>query len=209
MVCLLLLFGTASESSRCIIAESLKDFIRKYDLNAFVSKWDDPFSVWSRSVDIVVSPPSTSFYDLLSCGINPICIRDVVPPRENHVITESDDNNPILDYVYRPKSVDEILETINSGKVPDLSKGVEEVLEAQAGISIAKNSISNITTAMRSLTKSRRSAVVKSRCLLPFVYEPFNRRVSTTFPPTITSLTLRDASSFDRKPHRCDRTMIR
>ena len=169
MVCLLLLFGTASESSRCIIAESLKDFIRKHDLNAFVSKWDDPFSVWSRSVDIVVSPPSTSFYDMLYCGINPICIRDVVPPRENHVITESDDNNPILDYVYRPKSVDEILGTINSEKVPDLSSGVEEILEGQAGISIAKNSISNIATAIRSLPKNRRSTVVRSRRLLPFV----------------------------------------
>jgi hypothetical protein len=145
------------------------DFIRKYDLSAVVSKWDDPFSVWSRSVDIVVSPPSTSFYDMLSCGINPICIRDVVPLRENHILTESDDNNQILSHIYRPKSVDEIVETIHSGKVPDLSKGLEEILEGQAGISIAKNSISNIVTAIGSLPKNRRSPVVRSRRLLPFV----------------------------------------
>ena len=145
------------------------DFIRKYDLNAVVSKWDDPFSVWSRSVDIVVSPPSTSFYDLLYCGMNPICIRDVVPLKEKHILTESDDNNQILSHIYRPKSVDEIVETIHSGKVPDLSKGAEEILEGQAGISIAKNSISNIATAICSLPKNRRSAVVRSRRLLPFV----------------------------------------
>jgi hypothetical protein len=145
------------------------NFIRKHELNAVVSKWDDPFLVWARSVDIVVSPPSTSFYDMLYCGMNPICIRDVVPLREGHILTESDDNNQILDYVYRPKSVDEILETINGGKVPDLSEGVEEILEEQVGRSIAKNSISNVATAIRSLPKSRRSAVVRSRCLLPFV----------------------------------------
>jgi hypothetical protein len=144
-------------------------FIRKYDLNVLLSKWDDPFSVWSRSVDIIVSPPSTSFYDLLYCGINPICIRNVVPARESHIVTESDDNNPILDYVYLPKSTDEILETINNGKVPDLSEGVDKILEGQAGISVAKNSISNIVTAIRSLPKSKSSAVVRSRCLLPFV----------------------------------------
>jgi hypothetical protein len=145
------------------------DFIRKYDLNAFISKWDDPFSVWSRSVDIIVSPPSTSFYELLYCGINPICTCDVVPARENNILTDSDDTNPILNYVYRPKSTDEILETINNGKVPDLSEGADKILEQQAGISVAKNSISNIVTAIRSLPKSRSSAVVRSRCLLPFV----------------------------------------
>ena len=144
------------------------DFIRKHDLHAVVSKLDDPFSVWVRGVDIVVSPPSTSFYDMLYCGINPICIRDVVSLRRDHVLTESDDNNQILKYVYCPESMDEILETINSGKVPDLSRGVEEVLEGQAGISVAKNSISNTIAAICSLPKNRTS-FFKSRCLLPLV----------------------------------------
>jgi hypothetical protein len=144
-------------------------FIKEQGIDAVVSKWDDPFSQWLNEVDIIVSPPSTSFYDMLSRDIHPICIRDVVLRRMNHVLTESDDYNQILDYVYCPKSFDEIIETIKSGKVPDMSEGVEGILEGQAGLSIAKNSISNIVAALVGLPKKTPPANAGLRCLLPLV----------------------------------------
>lgn len=144
-------------------------FVKESGLNVTVSKWDDPFTVWLREVDIVVSPPSTGFYDMLYCGIHPICMSDVFPRRADHVLTESDDNNQILDYIYRPKSVDEIIETIHSGKVPDLSKGVEKVLEGQVSLSIVKNSISNIVKSLSDLPKRTKIANIRFRFFLPLV----------------------------------------
>jgi hypothetical protein len=144
-----------------------EDFVKKQGLNVTVSKYDDPFSVWLREVDIVVSPPSTSFYEMLYYGISPICTRDVCSRRADHVLTESDDNNQILNYVYCPKSVDEIVDTINNGKVPELSEGSEKILEGQVGLSIMKNSISNIVESLACFSGDTRMNVVKLRHLLP------------------------------------------
>ena len=142
-------------------------FIKKHGLNVVLAKWDDPFTLWMNDVDIIVSPPSTCFYEILSQNMHPICTRDVIPHRANHVLTESDDNNQILNFVYCPESVDEIVEAINSRKIPDMSEGVSEILEGQTGLSIAKNAITNIALALRNLTKNKQLATTGLRRLLP------------------------------------------
>ena len=62
-----------------------------------------------------------------------------------------------------------IIDTINSGKVPDLSEGAEKTLEGQVGLSIVKNSISNIVVALGDLSKNSRKNVARLRHLLPLV----------------------------------------
>lgn len=106
-------------------------FIKKHGFSASVAEWAEPFSAWLSGVDYVVAPPSTSFYDIFAHGKRPICIRDIVSHRANHVLTESDDNNEIMNYVFQPRSVAEIITAIETETVPYDSAGVEAVLEGQ------------------------------------------------------------------------------
>ncbi len=135
--------------------------IRSNNLNATVSCWDDPFSLWLSSVDYIVSPPSTSFYDIFAHNKRPICIDDIIPKRATHVLSESDDNNEILNYVFRPKTVTELVGAIESGVIPDHSKGVESILESQAATAIADNSIGNIATQLSNITPTEPSLMVR------------------------------------------------
>ncbi len=135
--------------------------INTNQLKATVSRWDDPFSLWLNDVDIVVSPPSTSFYDIFAHNKRPICIGDIVPKRATHVLSESDDNNEILNFVFRPKSVTELVDAIESGVIPDYSKGVESILDGQTATNIAHSSISNIATVLSNLISTKPSLAVR------------------------------------------------
>lgn len=124
-------------------------FVKKYRLDARLDAWDSPFSSWLGEVDYIVGPPSTSYYDILAQGGRPICTDKIVAKRSDHILTESDDNNQILDYVYRPESLNELLDTIKTNRAPPLASGFEKVLEGQAGLSIAAVSIDNILATLR------------------------------------------------------------
>lgn len=132
-------------------------FIEKYRIRAKVYKWDAPFASWLGEVDYIIGPPSTSFYDVLAQGRRPICTDKIVAKRANHVLTESDDNNQILRYVYRPDSLDELLESIREDRVPDVASGFKEVLEGQTAPSIAADSLANIFGALDEMTRPGKS----------------------------------------------------
>jgi hypothetical protein len=125
-------------------------FVKKYGIKARIFKWDMPFAAWLSEVDYIISPPSTSFYDIIAQGRTPICTDRIVAKRAEHILTESDDNNQILRYVYRPASLNELLESIKEDRIPDLADGYSAVLEGQAALSIAGDSIRNIFDALGS-----------------------------------------------------------
>jgi hypothetical protein len=129
-------------------ASQWRSFVEKYGITARVFKWDAPFAAWLGEVDYIVGPPSTSFYDILAQGRKPICTDRIVSKRAGHILTESDDNNQILQYLYRPASLQELLEAIREDRIPEVLDGYSAVLEGQSALSIAGDSVRNIFDAL-------------------------------------------------------------
>lgn len=121
---------------------------RKSDIKINITPWDEPFTHWLHGVDVVVTPPSTSLYDIFYLGKAAIVISDIVQSRSNHTLTESDDNNQILEGVCRPKSIQEALSIIDSGKIFFNKEIVSLRLLEQVGSDIAENSTTNIIRAI-------------------------------------------------------------
>ena len=122
--------------------------IKRLKIKISISPWDEPFGHWLQEVDFIVTPPSTSLYDIFFHGMAPIVTNNIVSSRTNHILTESDDNNQILEGAYCPVSVADIVATIESGKVPFDKEIIEQRLMEQVAKDIADNSISNILIAL-------------------------------------------------------------
>ncbi len=135
----------------------------KLKLNFKVSQWDEPFSHWLQNVDVVVTPPSTSLYDVFFHGKKAIVTSDLVPTRANHVLTESDDNNQILEGTCRPKTVEEVLGRIDSMDVPSDKAIVDQCLYEQVAADIAADSIRNILKALPELRPAIRQSPQQNR----------------------------------------------
>jgi hypothetical protein len=124
----------------------------KLKLNMQVSQWDEPFGHWIQDLDVIVTPPSTSLYDVFFQGKKAIVINNVVPRRKEHILAESDDNNQILEATCRPTSVEEVIAIIESGDVPVDQDLVDQRLHEQVAVEIASHSIENILKAVKEMT---------------------------------------------------------
>lgn len=127
---------------------------KKLNLNIKISSWDEPFGHWLQGLDFIVTPPSTSLYDAFYHGKTPIVTSEIVPARANHILTESDDNNQILQGVCRPKSVQEVISLIASGHIPFDKKIIELRLLEQVGADVAAHSTKNIINAISEMIGS-------------------------------------------------------
>lgn len=121
---------------------------QKLNIKITVSPWDQPFGHWLQGVDMIVTPPSTSLYDIYFQGKVPIVTSNVVRSRADHILTESDDKNQILEGTCRPESVQEIVALIDSGKVPFDKEIVDLRLLEQVAADIADKSIANVLAAL-------------------------------------------------------------
>lgn len=116
-----------------------------------VSRWDEPFGHWLEEVDVVVTPPSTSLYDVFFHNKRALLIDKIVPARAGHLLTESDDHNQILDGACRPASVDEVIARIAADDVPVDRALVDQRLHEQVAAEMAGNSIKNVIAAIAEL----------------------------------------------------------
>ncbi len=109
-----------------------------------LAPWDQPYIHWVNSVDYVVGPVSTSFYDCMVAGRKPLCTVDIAPHRQNHILAGGDDENPILNYVGRPKTMDELVQMISlKPKLEplDFPPGLLEILYQEANYPECSNSL--------------------------------------------------------------------
>jgi hypothetical protein len=132
---------------------------KKLGLKITVSDWDVPFSHWLAQTDYIVTPPSTSLYDIFYHGQHPIVIDKLVPSRANHTLAQSDDNNSILEAVCRPTTIEELIRRIETDDIPHNQTIVHECLQQQVGSAIASESIANIIGAIEEFLPLQGKAV--------------------------------------------------
>lgn len=123
---------------------SWNELVKHYNLPVTLAPWDQPFMHWLKQIDHVVGPSSTSFYDCFVAGKSPISIQDISSNRGEHLIEGSEENNPIYDFVSRPKSIEELLEILSvkpETQFPPISEEVLELLKQQTNYPDSAKSI--------------------------------------------------------------------
>ncbi|MGE3974334.1 MAG: hypothetical protein AB7F59_07415 [Bdellovibrionales bacterium] len=115
-----------------------------------LAPWDQPFMHWLNSVGHIVSPPSTSFYDAFVLKKKPICYELLNPHRKHHCIAGSDDENPILQYVYRPETSKEVIRFLEEPVfVEKIEPAVEELLFKETNYPYSQGSLDEIVKLCR------------------------------------------------------------
>jgi len=91
--------------------------INRNSIPLIISEYGQPFTHWLSGIDLVLSPPSTTFYDYSILGKSAILTDRICASRLNHASVVSDDFDPIFDHFKRPNSINETLELINNYKI--------------------------------------------------------------------------------------------
>jgi len=124
--------------------------INKKQLNVSLAHWCVPFAHWIKSLDYVIGPASTSFYDAYVAGVEPICTRNIDATRNYHVNQLCEENGALMQHVAHPGSIDELIEIIESGVKPhQILPEIEDVLKKETNFPESRKSISKVVATCR------------------------------------------------------------
>ena len=102
-----------------------------------------PVARWLEELDYVVGPPSTCFYDAVMLGKIPICISELDKRRMANIGELWEDNNRLMAHVFKPGSLKEMLEYIDSDK-SKVAKELLYILEDEADFPECSKSLSRV-----------------------------------------------------------------
>ena len=103
-----------------------------------------PIAHWLVNFDYVVGPPSTSFYDAVMLGITPICINNLDPRRKDSIDELWEDNNNLMPFLYKPESLEHLLDYIKNGSSNIVSKEILDVLSEEADFPLCTTSLDQV-----------------------------------------------------------------
>ncbi len=140
-----------------------KNLLERCNLNAEISDPRLPIANWLKSVDYIVGPPSTSFYDAVMLGVTPISICSLDPRRKENIGELWEDNNRLMEHIFKPRTIEELLNYINKGIRNFNSGEILNVLKDEADYPACSRSLDkvvSICTADVQTTKNRKLALV-------------------------------------------------
>ena len=139
-----------------------------------ISDYGEPFAHWLKNIDIVLSPPSTTFYDCALLGKHAILIDKISKSRESHASIMSDDFDPIFSYFKRPNSINETLEYIkklNGGEAGEEtinSQNLYKILENEVNYPFQGSSLDKVAEEISKHSHKRGVAVTAKYLLFVF-----------------------------------------
>ena len=139
-------------------------FAEKYKINVKLNDWRTPFSHWAKSMDYVIGPASTCFFDCCMLGVRPISIQNIDPIYHKHLKGSfAEEFNTLTEHIDKPESIESLLELIKSkggSFVP--SEEIRDILSLEADYPNCKSSISKIVDKCLALAETNnRSQFVK------------------------------------------------
>jgi hypothetical protein len=119
-----------------------------------------PFTHWATKQKVVIGPASTSFYDCFLLGTLPICTVNLDPHRNLRIKSGFEENNNVMNYVHKPKSISELLDLVNSDSATHFDKlisnyGLHEVLSAETNFPYQSQSLTLMFKIMKNLSKEK------------------------------------------------------
>lgn len=146
-------------------------------INAKVVDSSQPITHWLDELDYIVGPPSTSFYDALMRGVTPISINYLDCRRKVFIDELWEDNNRLMPYVFKPESISDLVEYIQSRNCLELCDEVLGILKEEADYPESKFSLDKFVTICDSFVIGNRSVVFSRSALFSFLIarSVFNR----------------------------------
>jgi surface carbohydrate biosynthesis protein len=148
-----------------------KSLLKSCNLPVEVSDEKMPISDWVSKVDYLVGPPSTSFYDALMLGKTPISIENLDLRRKESIGELWEDHNRLMPYVFKPNSIEELVDIVNTGNVTKNNEEITRILEEEANYPMCANSLNNVLDVCTNIAPKH-----KDRKIVLFIFL-FVRRV--------------------------------
>jgi hypothetical protein len=127
--------------------ETWKYVFNKTGLKANISDGvNQTIADWLNDVKYIIGPPSTSFYDALMLGVTPISLSSIDSRRDSCVDELWEDNNHLMPFIYKPKSVDELTEIIVRGEHLYDNSHVLSVLKEEADFPACVDSLNKFVS---------------------------------------------------------------
>jgi hypothetical protein len=141
--------------------EIWKSLLTRCRLTAVVSDPRQPITRWLRDFDYIIGPPSTSFYDAVMLGVTPISIGALDPRRQESIGELWEDNNRLMPFVFKPKSVEELIEYIRTGTRNYDSAEILSVLKEEADFPDCRTSLSKVVSVCTKGVRGARSRTLQ------------------------------------------------
>ena len=146
---------------RCHPKEDLLEWKKLFDkcsIKAEIADNNLPITEWLKSVRIIIGPPSTAFYDAVMSGVEPISISNLDERRKKCIGELWEDNNRLMDHIYKPQNIEELVNYVESKSSFNISSEIKDILKSEANYPECKHSLRVFVSVCENLTliKSKR-----------------------------------------------------
>jgi hypothetical protein len=146
-----------------------KKIFRTAGVNAEVVSSSQPITHWLAQLDYIVGPPSTGFYDAIMSGVTPISIDNLDCRRKLFIDELWEDNNRLMPHVFKPGSISELLEYVQSRRFLELDGEVLKVLKEEADYPECQSSLDKFVNICESLVSSNGRVAFAGFALVSFL----------------------------------------
>ncbi len=152
-------------------------------MNIHVSYADPmmPFTHWLESVDHLVGPPSSGFFDSVMLGLPPISINRLDSRREKFEKEISDENNKLMEFISKPSSIEELFLLLESNPTVDYSDALNAVLLKEANYPHCKDSMVKIADVVEAVIRNNKKTSFVTRWFGICVYFVLEKMVNVLF----------------------------
>jgi surface carbohydrate biosynthesis protein len=127
------------------------------NLNIEIADNKEPFTHWVTGIDYIIGPPSTSFYDAAMMGVTSISIDKIDARRKMFIDVLWEDNNHLMEYIFRPSDFNSMIEYIKQGEQNTDSQEILAVLKEEANFPDCRNSLDSVVSICNGLNVKRKN----------------------------------------------------
>ena len=120
--------------------------ISDYSIPIKLAPWDQPFAHWLLDQDVLIAPPSTTFYDMAMVGKSGVSIQNIEPKRAKHTSPLTDDIDPILEFISKPNSLTELNECLKNSKPFYQSPACMDIVRRETYFPDCKSSLYKVSS---------------------------------------------------------------
>ena len=120
---------------RCHPKENLevwKYLFKKCSIDIEISDSLIPITHWLEAIDVLIGPPSTTFYDAIIEKTRCISITNLDENRHKYIGELWEENNELMKDIPAPSTIDEIVNSALSNKELELNTSIKETLMNEA-----------------------------------------------------------------------------
>lgn len=122
------------------------DILTRCGLKAEIADPKEPITKWLQDFDYILGPPSTSFYDAILSGVIPISLCSLDHNRRNLIGELWEDNNRLMEYVFKPKDLNSLIKYLNRDNSDFLSNELRAILKEEADYPDCQNSLEKFSS---------------------------------------------------------------